>query len=497
MSETNGSGTLDSERLRFPSDTLSGLALNKLVANLVTERRELLRQFNDRGTRDIEAECGYPTSITVDEYWNMFRRKGVGKRVTNIYARECWKAAPDIYEQEDVDKTPFELGWKSLVREQRILSYLQRVDELAGVGRFGLLILGFGDGRTLDKPAPGLDETGKPTKPATGTKLLYLKPVAENKVRLQASNIQKDQRNPRYGLPVTYKVRLGDETNPDAETTVHWTRVIHVAHERTDSEVYGTPSMEDVWDYLLDLKKIGGSSAEMFYKGGFPGLATKALPGIEGMDTAAAKKQLEDYQEGLQRIIALFGVEVQSLAANIADPTAHAMLQLQLICIAKGVPMRVFMGSERGELASSQDAKAWNERLADRRDNYLSPFVIRPLVDRLVHVGVLEPPKPDETNPELLGYEVEWPDPNALSKMEQADLGAKLTEAMGNYVQKGVNQIAGTQNWMVHILGVEEEVAQVLVDEIGDVLDQEDLDAKAMEEAEAAFGAKEPTGDEE
>ena len=55
--------------------------------------------------------------------------------------------------------------------------------------------------------------------------------------------------------------------------------------------------------------------------------------------------------------------------------------------MAYGVPYRILVGSEEAKLASSQDKRTWNERVQKRRDNYLTPMVVRPFVDRLIALG--------------------------------------------------------------------------------------------------------------
>jgi len=90
------------------------------------------------------------------------------------------------------------------------------------------------------------------------------------------------------------------------------------------------------------------------------------------------------------------------------------------------------MGSEQGELASSQDTRTWNGRLKKRQEDYISPLVIRPVIDRLIEIGVL--PTPVE-------YFIEWKDLNTQTDNEQADNAAKWAEAIAKYVSGGCEGI--------------------------------------------------------
>src|SRR5678815_446086 len=86
---------------------------------------------------------------------------------------------------------------------------------------------------------------------------------------------------------------------------------------------------------------------------------------------------------------------------------------------AKAIPKRILTGSEMGELASSQDRDNWKDQVQGRQTGYAGPYIVRPLVDRLVKYGYLPPPKEGP-----LAYEVRWPHIETLTEKEKVD-GAK------------------------------------------------------------------------
>src|SRR5207237_4584130 len=154
-----------------------------------------------------------------------------------------------------------------------------RIDRLSGIGQYGIILLGLDDGQDLSSPAPGLDpSTGRPDpNRRKETKLNFLRVFDQTIVRV--SKINNDPFSPRYQQPDEYAIQFttpglasSEIPTPTAiENKVHWSRVIHLADNRHSSEVYGVPRMLAVLDYLYDLKKVVGGSAEMFYRGGFPG----------------------------------------------------------------------------------------------------------------------------------------------------------------------------------------------------------------------------------
>ena len=456
------------------------MKMPNFLRNALTSRQAWLRKLLDGSIRDIEKECGHPTTITSDDYHTMFLRGDVASRVVALYPEESWSEDPIIFEVEDEEETEWEKAVTVLLQTIPLFSYLQRADTLSGIGRYGILLLGIDDGLTLDQPIATINKRGEfdATAEKAERKLIYLRPMEEKYVRI--SQVEADATNPRFGQPVMYEIDFaqteegipigdGSKAVSTASKKAHWTRVIHLADNRTNSEVYGLPRMEKVYNRLLDLKKIAGGSGEMFWKGGFPGIALQGGVGEDGevvFDKESAKEQMEAYMEGLQRYLAVVGMEAKSLTVQVADPLPHYQLQMNLIALAMGVPVRILIGSERGELASTQDMKTWNRRINKRRQGYLSPFVIRPVLDRLMAAGVLPPVK--ET-----GYQIDWEDLNGPSDAEKADVADKRSAAMQKYVSSGADQLMPPFFYFTLVLGMDDDEAQAVLDAANEQLDEE------------------------
>jgi hypothetical protein len=476
---------------------MSKLKLNQLVENVLSLRETWLRKLLDP-RRDIEEECGHPKVLTTSDFKYAFERGDIAQRVVSVLPTESWAHDPEVYETEDAEETKFEKAWIALEKEQHIYSHLGRVDILSGIGRFGVLMLGLDDGGELSQPVGTITGRDKAERLSGEHKLLYLRPFDESLVRV--NKIETDVHHPRYGQPTEYNIDFADTTlgiqaDPAAVTStvtkaVHWTRIIHICDNRTNSEVFGLPRMQVVFNRLLDLSKIAGGSGEMFWKGGFPGLSLESTP-IDGVlptiDVTATKEQMEAYMNGLQRYIATAGMQVKSLSTQIADPTAHMESQIRLIAMAIGVPWRILMGVEVGQLASEQDLSIWNRRLMRRREAYISPFVIAPLVDRLIQLAVL---------PELgeEGYQIYWPDLNAPSDEQKATVAEKRTNAISKYVQGGCDQLVDPQHYLTLVLGFTDEEAESIIEEVGDRMIETDPEAEAERELELAQAAARGNG---
>lgn len=433
----------------------------ELLANAsLTRSSALLKLFDER--RDIDVECGYPKTITIEQYDALHQREGIAKRVVSVIPEDSWADDPIVYESEDPEEvTDFELAWNELVAQQNVYHYLHRADELSGIGRFGILLLGFNDAVSMNLPAVASE----------GMELLFMRAFAETNVVVKTR--EADFNNKRYGQPVLYSVQFQEESGAlssidDTTATVtrsktldvHWTRVIHLADNRTTSEIFGTPRMKPVFNRLLDIRKVLSGSGEMFWKGAFPGYSFEMSPeaASEGvtLDADSLREEFENYSNGLQRYLAVTGLSAKSLAPQVADPTAHIETQMRYIAITLSIPYRIFLGTEEARLASSQDVKTWNKRINRRQDKYITPMVLRPLIDRLIELQVLPAPVEDA------GYVIEWPDLNSPTDQDKAEHSKVIAESLAKYIGGQVDTLIPPQEWMSMIMGMSvEEVRQI------------------------------------
>ena len=432
-------------------------AIRQLATNTTSlVRSDLLMKLLNPG-KDINYECGYPDTITEQEYKAMYLRNGAAKRVVRLLPEETWAMPPEIIENEDANETKFEKEWKKLEEDKRLFHYLQRIDVLSGIGEFGVLLMGLDDGKQLNEAVEGINEkTGERIGSRT-YQLLYLKPFDQTVVTVKTKEV--DVTSPRYGSPLTYQIDFEVQTagsgRSKSSQIVHWTRLLHVADGRDSSEIYGTPRMQPVYNRLLDLRKILGGSGEMFWKGGFPGLSfeTQPEPGDSPMDTDSLKDQMELYMAGLQRYLATEGISVKSLAPQVASPKDHVEINMRNIAISLGIPYRIFLGTEEAKLASSQDIRTWNKRVSQRQNNYVSPYVIRPFIDRLMVLGILS---------EVDEYTVNWPDLNAPTDEDKANIASTLTEALAKYVTGGVDALIPPMEYLTVVLGMSRDEAEAI-----------------------------------
>ena len=308
------------------------------------------------------------------------------------------------------------------------------------------------------------DHTGSVVSNAKKASLIYLKVFDE--VLAQITMYERDPRNPRFGLPVMYLVtfndpRFGGQSGIGlavATQHVHWSRIIHVAEGLGSSDVFAYPRMQQPYNRIWDLCKVYASSGEGFWQQAFAILSMETNPQLGGdvkIDHRAIDQQMTNLRMRLKRHLVTAGMTTKTLAPAVSDPTAYKDAFIEAICIFLGCPVRVFKGSERGELASSQDDSSWNDRLRHRQNFYLTPRVIVPFIDRLIQIGVL---------PEPEGYSVVWPDLDSLTDKDKATISQTRTAAMQAYVGGNVEAVMDPMNFLTKIMGFDQEEANEIVE---------------------------------
>ncbi len=436
--------------------------------------------------RDLYTSLGYITQLTFGNFEARWQREDISSTIISEPPRASWRMSPEISEiDSEEDETAFEKAWKELEKLHQVFSYMRRIDIISGIGCYGVLYIGFSDGGAV---ADGVN-------PKKGMELLYLRPYKEGNAEIKNAN--SDPTNERYGKPEIYSLANTLVTSASTVSAsfkqqtipVHWSRCLHVAEGLQEDDIFGTPRLQAVFNRLQSLDYILGGSGEMFWRGAFPGYNFKLDPeaNVQTQDLDDAKTQIEEYVHKLSRYLRLQGIDVQELSPQVASPKDHFDIQISVISAVTRIPKRILTGSERGELASSQDEKNWNSFIMDRQNNYLSPFVIRPFIDRMIEFGVL--PEPAE------GYQILWPDLNAPGDKEKVEIAVKKTEAVSKYASSpGADHVMPRNYFLTEVLGIPVEDLEKIQSELDEMFEQEELE---IEEDEARLAEDEEEDEDE
>lgn len=376
------------------------------------------------GNRDLYKTFGYKRYPRHEDFLAKYLKQDVAQRIIDKPVNATWSDPPQV-----TGNSAFNTAWKELIEDNLIWSILAKVDKFAGLGQYAVLLIGYDDGRDLEKPVPG-DRTNK---------VMYYQPYLEGSVRVL--EYDENPQSPRFTKPTIYGITPGDTSvnRVDAsqkaftrkEFRCHFSRIVHVADNTLENNILGHSRLEPVYNLLDDLLKTVGGAAETYWLAANRGLHINVDPELEldPNDETNLSDELEEYQHNLRRIIRTRGVDVKPLEAQPADAYNLFDVLMSLLSANSGIPKRVLMGSEAGQLASQQDRANWSIFIAERNIVFAEPVVLRAFITNMQNAGAL----PQSS------IVVQWPEAYKMSPLERAQTGAQLARSAANVTKAMMN----------------------------------------------------------
>lgn len=404
------------------ADEMYRTYMNEIVSRSNLGHR-LGMQFE--GERDLYATFGYRRTLTYVDYRAMYDRLGIATRLVEKFSNDTWNKPLVLIDGEARsdgvgDKTtPFLDTWNSLSKKLKLWGTMREADVMCGIGTYSVLVLGTGG--SLEAPVTGTDN-----------QLFYVATYDENQAKIKS--YISDEKNPKYGLPEYYEIEMVDYKSPigsSVTTTkrkVHHSHIIHISENRLGSRVFGRPRLQEVFNRLMDYEKVTGGGAEAAWLAVYMGFLILTREGVElppegTPEWDKTNEAIQMFAHRIQRFATLKGVEE---VVNLGVHEVRIRDIYSVICDdlagSKGVPKRILFGSERGELASTQDMHEWNGVINSRRTNFAEPEMLDPFIQWCIEFGVL--PVPQATK-----WTVEWQPVYAMTEIMEADYAFKATQA--------------------------------------------------------------------
>lgn len=385
---------------------------------------------NETSRRNLYSVFGYKTTPIYDDLFFKYMRQDIAARVVDAPASALWSNPPSVTS----DNAEWTETWDDLVARQDLWSMIMRTDKLCGIGRFSIMVIGFHDGRPLDQPVSpaGLRKRGN--------QILFLQPYSFRAVSIEKYN--NDQTSDRFNKPEIYQIQpdverqlgFGDKggivPGKLGSFKVHASRVLHIAENVMENDVYGLPRMERVFNILDDLQKVTGGAAETFWLTGNRGLHINIDKDmmLQPGDEENLTEEIEEYQNQLRRVIRTRGVDVNELGSSTIDPRGTFEILIAILSGATGIPRRILTGSEAGQLASEQDRANWADRIDERRADWGNPTVLHKLIRLLTYAGYLPTDQAQSVT-------VDWPSAFKMSPLEAAQTSAQHARSATNFAK--------------------------------------------------------------
>lgn len=363
---------------------------------------------------NIYLDYGYPLDLGFFNFWNMYRRFGVARRVVELYPDQTWLDDPII---EGGGKFLKDLD--ALNEKAGLWRRLKGLDTRQRVGRYAGLFMRVRDGLSPEMPLEG-KLSGLET-------LVDMVPLYES--QLDVSSTQDDALADDFGMPMMYQFTSGTAGNRNEKAgssfQIHPSRIIIASEDSDNSGIYGIPVLESIYNSLMDLRKVLGGGGEGFYKNASQSIVFDLKdPASARTNSDLLDKFNEQYDEFSQnrsrRAMWTPGMESNVLASNLISPKEFAESLAFDIAAGSNYPSSELFGNQTGRLAGDQDRKGFLSQVQARRVDFGTDLVTAAL-DWLIEHGVL----PAST------YTVEWPDamaPSADEKLSNAEKMATVNK---------------------------------------------------------------------
>nr|WP_272501654.1 anti-CBASS Acb1 family protein [Silvania confinis] len=388
-------------------------------------------------------EFGYPQELCFDDFYRAYRRNAIAGAAVTRVVDGCWEDYPDIYEGDQTKDSTQQSVWDKRVNKllKRCWKQIKGADKRNLVGRYSALLIQVKDSQPWSAPVDKVT-VGRLQEKA----LVRLIPVWE--AQLDPISYDQDENSENYGAVSMYSfteipVQQQRSGQPGRIINVHPDRVIILAEGSDDGRLdSGESLLEEGFNKLMDIEKVSGGASEGFLKNAsrqlnfsfgektnFSALA-KALGVADNQLAEALDQQVRRLNDSTDSASFMQEGTAEVLSVTASDPEPTWRTALNEFCATVPIPVKVLVGMQTGERASTEDAKDWAKTRMSRRKGFLADL-ITDIITRFWTLGFIPPAKGEEIT-------VGWSDLLAPGQAEKianmdklADVAVKSTNAFG------------------------------------------------------------------
>lgn len=360
------------------------LAVNEMSLRQIEMRRMAnLGMGLDAKRGSVWCEYGYPNKVDESDLMRLYRRAGIAHGLVNRVAGTIWSTYPWLVEGSEQGETREYTAWEksiavSLPRDTWRM--FRDADLWRLAGKRSAMILHVGDGKQLKSAVTGKRALKKIT-PIWGSAIK----VTERETSLSS---------PRYGLPTMIEYR----SDKNEAVEVHWHRVFFLGDWRSKDTI---GFLEPAYNNFINLEKVEGGSGESFFKNAARQLSVnydmeadfQRMADSYGVKVSDLMKmfddQAKDLNKGLDAMIVTQGATVSPLVANVPDPRPTYDINVSTIAASTQTPIKIIIGMQTGERASTEDQKDFNAVNQSRRED--RKFEIAEFIEHLMLIKCVEP----------------------------------------------------------------------------------------------------------
>ncbi|WJU40461.1 DUF1073 domain-containing protein [Klebsiella pneumoniae] len=330
-------------------------------------------------------EYGFPEQVTYENLYALYRRGGIAHGAVEKLVGKCWQTNPEIIEGDDADESKDETDWEKKTKKiftKRLWRAFAEADRRRLVGRYAGILLHINDSRTWDQPVVRGKSLKKVTIAWAGS--------------LTVSQWVTDENSAEYGQPKQWKYVESLPNGGTNQRFVHPDRVFILGDYSNDAIGF----LEPGYNACVSLEKVEGGSGESFLKNAARQLNVNFEKEIDFNNLASlygvSIDELQDkfnevageMNRGNDVLMTTQGATVAPLVTAVADPSATYNVNLQTFAASVDIPVKVLVGMQTGERASTEDQKYFNARCQSRRGDL--SFEIEDFSDKLIELKIID-----------------------------------------------------------------------------------------------------------
>lgn len=392
------------------------------------------------------ADFGYPKEITFELAHQMYCRNSIARGSIEAESLKVWETYPQLLETEaSDDETSLEKEIRLKFRRIRFWQKIKEADKRSTVGRYAGIILRLAD---------DLDWKDEATRVSGLDGLVDIIPAWEG--QLTVSEWDTDANSETYGEPKMYQFKenaVGEDrkaknyNSTGRDLTIHPSRVIIWSEDGT---LHGQSSLESGYNDLIDIEKVKGAGAESFWKNSKRDITMSFDKDVRPDEIAqglgvtldklkdAINERVQDWQTGLHKMLAFKGADIKTLPVQQISPEHFIAGPLSCYAASRRMPLKILIGTQTGERASSEDSDQWDLTCQSHRTNRAEPNIDL-TIKRFEQLGILPerdwilewPELIDSSDDEKLARADKMADINAKSKGETVFTGDEMRAEVG------------------------------------------------------------------
>lgn len=401
-------------------------AINTASRRIAMERQSLAYGAGYNGTVGGKREqawkdYGFPNTLNFNDFINLYQRNSLAHAIVHRITEKSWQDEPWLVQGQEADnaktETPWEREFRQLAKRLNLWQKFQDADRRRLVGMYSGLIL------QVAEENPNWDREIE-----SQAELVNIIPAWQG--QLTPGERDTDQNSQTYGKVLVWNYQESAVDGPEhggvgRSINIHHSRIVIIGDERE-----GVPLLEAAYNDFVSLEKVMGALGESYWKNAARQLnfqydketSPQSLADAAGVKVEdlgdALNDMVADLNQGLDAGAFSFGGKAVPLVATVPPPQEPYTVLAQNICASAMIPMKIAVGNQTGERASTEDQEDFNNRCQGRRKSELTHDITR-FIAHLIEYSLI-PPVPEFT--------VMWTDLAEASLSDKLDNVKKMAE---------------------------------------------------------------------